>query len=205
MPPWPRLLPVLPPAKSRMLTHVQNKEAWFNMGHSFGFLGRHSDVVKCCDRVLEIDPRLSQGWILKGLAFCSMDRFHDAIPCFQEAEKLGDRSAASHIANCRMAHADWYFRLGSRYQQEGNHVQAVSCYEKGLAMDSSKTVIWLNTGAALLALERPSEAVGCFDRAIALNPRHSGAWNNKGIALLALGKRAEGLACIVEAKKLEQG
>jgi serine/threonine protein kinase len=183
----------------------QNKEAWFNMGHSFGFLGRHSDVVKCCDRVLEIDPRLSQGWILKGLAFCSMDRFHDAIPCFQEAEKLGDRSAASHIANCRMAHADWYFRLGSRYQQEGNHVQAVSCYEKGLAMDSSKTVIWLNTGAALLALERPSEAVGCFDRAIALNPRHSGAWNNKGIALLALGKRAEGLACIVEAKKLEKG
>lgn len=182
----------------------KNIEAWFNMGHSFGLLGRHNEVVKCCDRVLEIDPHLSQGLILKGLAFCSMDRFHEAIPCFQEAEKLGDTSAVSHIANCRKSHAEWYFRLGSRYQQEGNHIEANACYEKGLALDPSKTVIWVNKGAALLALQRASEAVACFDRAIAINPRDSGAWNNKGLALISLGQREEGFTCLIEAKKLEQ-
>lgn len=177
-------------------------EGWFNMGHSMGLLGRHQDVIKCCDRALEIDPQVSRVWILKGLGFCSMERFHDATTCFQQAEKLGDTSTAGHVANCRKAQAEWYFRLGSRYQQKGNHTEANACYEKGLALDPSKTVIWVNKGAALLALERASEAVACFDRAIKLDPRDSGAWNNKGIALMSLGRHSDALACIQEVKRL---
>jgi Flp pilus assembly protein TadD len=65
-------------------------------------------------------------------------------------------------------------------------------------------VIWINKGAALLALERPAEAVACFDRSISLNPCDSGAWNNKGIALVSMGQREEGFACLIEAKKLEK-
>ena len=60
-----------------------------------------------------------------------MERFRDAMDCFQQAEKLGDASAAGHMARCRMAHAKWYFRLGSQYQQEGNNAEAINCYEKG--------------------------------------------------------------------------
>jgi tetratricopeptide (TPR) repeat protein len=176
--------------------------AWFNMAHSIGLLGRHQDVVKCCDRALKIHPNFSPLWILKGLGFLSIEQFHDAMACFQESDRLGDTSAAGHMARCRMAQAEWYFRLGSRYQQEGNHTQANACYEKGLALDPSKTVIWVNKGAALLALERAAEAVACFDRAISLDPRDSSAWNNKGMALVSLGQREDGLACITEAYRL---
>lgn len=179
-------------------------EVWFNMGHSMGLRGRHADLIKCCDRALEIDPGASRAWILKGLGFCSMDRFQEALSCFQQAEKLGDPHAADHIKHCRKAQAEWYFRLGSRYQQEGNHAEAIACYEKGLAIDPSKTVIWVNKGAALLALQRASEAVACFDRAISLDPRDSSAWNNKGIALISLEQRSEGFACLIEAKKLKK-
>ncbi len=77
-----------------------NAPAWFNMGHSIGFLGRHQDVVKCCDRALEIHRDFSPLWILKGLGFVSMERFQDAMNCFQQAEKLGDTTAAGHIARC---------------------------------------------------------------------------------------------------------
>lgn len=79
----------------------KNAPAWFNMGLSIGYLGRHQDVIKCCDRALEINPTFPPLWILKGLGFCSMERFLDAMTCFQQAEKLGDASAAGHIANCR--------------------------------------------------------------------------------------------------------
>lgn len=78
-----------------------NATAWFNMGHSIGFLGRHNDVVKCCDRALQIHPNFSPLWILKGLGFVSMERFQDAINCFQRAERLGDTTAAGHIARYR--------------------------------------------------------------------------------------------------------
>ena len=180
----------------------KNAAAWFNMGHSIGFLGRHQDVVKCCDRALEIYPNVPPLWILKGLGLLSMERFQDAMVCFQQAEKLGDASAAGHMARCRMAQAEWYFRLGSDYQQEGNNAEAIRCYEKGLAIDPSNAIIWCNKGAALLALKLGQEAVVCFDRAIALDPRDASAWNNKGCALLAIGQQSEGYACLQEAKRL---
>ena len=62
-----------------------------------------------------------------------------------------------------MAHAEWYFRLGSQYQQEGNNAEAINCYEKGLALNPvGNAIIWSNKGAALLALKRGQEAVICF-------------------------------------------
>lgn len=180
-----------------------NAAAWFNMGHSIGFLGRHQDVVKCCDRALEIHPDFSPLWILKGLGFVSMEHFRDAMDCFQHAEKLGDTSAAGHMARCRMSHAEWYFRLGSQYQQEGNNVEAINCYEKGLALNpDGNAVIWSNKGAALLALKRNAEAVICFDRAIALQPKDWGAWNNKGIALYFMEQYAAALPVLEEAQRL---
>jgi tetratricopeptide (TPR) repeat protein len=175
------------------------------MAHSIGQLGRHHDVVKSCERALKIHPTFSPLWILKGLGFLSMEQFHEAMACFQESEKLGDTSAGGHMARCRMAHAEWYFRLGSRYQQEGNHTQANACYEKGLALDPSKTVIWVNRGAALLALKRALEAVACFHRAIKIDPRDSSAWKGKGIALMSLGQHSEALASIKEAQRLREG
>jgi tetratricopeptide (TPR) repeat protein len=182
-----------------------NAEAWFNMGHAIGLLGRHRDVVRCCDRALKIHPNFSALWILKGLGFISMDQFDDAMTCFEKAKQLGDTSAADRMVQCRMAHAEWYFRLGSRYQQEGNHTEANACYEKGLARNPNNGVIWVNKGAALLALDRAKEAVVCFDRAIALDSNDSGAWNNKGIALMSLGQREEGAACLLKALKMRKG
>lgn len=180
-----------------------NAAAWFNMGHSFGFLGRHNDVIKCCDRALQIHPTCSPLWILKGLGFVSMEHFRDAMDCFQRAENLGDPTAAGHIARCKMSHAEWYFRLGSGYQQEGNNTEAINCYEKGLALNpDGNAIIWSNKGAALLALKRNAEAVTCFDRAIVLKPEDWGAWNNKGIALFFMEQYATALPVLEEAQRL---
>jgi tetratricopeptide (TPR) repeat protein len=180
----------------------KRSNAWFNMAHSMGFLGRHQDVIKCCDHALQIHPDFTPLWIMKGLGSISIEHFRDALDCFQHADKLGDTSAADHIARCRMAHAEWYFRLGSVYQQEGNNVEAANCYEKGLAINPNNAIIWSNKGAALLALKRGAEAVACFDRAIALNPSDASAWNNKGCALLSMNQQSEALACLQEAKRL---
>jgi tetratricopeptide (TPR) repeat protein len=159
-------------------------------------------VLKCCDKVLEINPRETQAWILKGAGLCSLDQFRDALSCFEKAAVLGDSSAAHHLKNCRKEYAAWYFRLASRYQQEGNHAEANSCYEKGIAMDSSSAVAWVNKGAALLELGRAADAVNCCDRAIDLDSENAGAWNNKGVALMTLGQREEGAACILKARQM---
>jgi len=184
-----------------------NAAAWFNLGHCMGFLGRHEEVLKCCDRALDIDSQDSGFWKLKGVGLLSMERYQEAIPCFQEAQKLGDASVAELIAKClkiQSPDSDQYFRLGCQHQQEGNNVEAIRCFEKGLAIYPSAAQIWTNKGAALMALNRAQEAVACFDRALALSPGDSSAWNNKGIALMSLGQREEGAACLLKAMRLRK-
>ena len=165
------------------------------------------DVLRCCDRALEINPREAPTWILKGVGLCALERYQEAIRCLQEAEKLGDTNAAAHIAHSRRAltrDAERYFRLGSQYQEEGNNAEAIACYAKGLAIEPHNAAVWINKGAALLALNRATEAVACFDRAISLDPNDSSAWNNKGIALMSLGQREEGATCLLKAIRMRE-
>ena len=172
-----------------------------------GFLGRHEEVLKCCDRALKLDSQDSSFWKLKGVGLLSMKRYPEAIACFQQAEKLGDASVAELAEECvkfQSPDAYRYFRLGCQYQQEGNNAEAIRCFDKGLAIYPNAGRIWNNKGAALLALNRAQEAVACFDRAISLSPADRGAWNNKAIALMSLGQREEGAACLLKAMQLRK-
>ena len=152
-----------------------------------------------------LHPDDSQIWMLKGFGFYSMKRFQDAIPCFQQAERLGDTSAARRIENCRSLlrqEAEKWFERGSDFQQAGNNAEAIRCYDVGLASDPSNADVWNNKGAALLALKRSSEAIACFDRALSLSPGDSSAWNNKGLALFFMEQYAAALPCLEEAQRL---
>ena len=91
-----------------------------------------------------------------------MEHFRDAIDCFQQAEKLVDASAAGHMARCRMAHAEWYFRLGSQYQQEGNNAEAINCYEMGLALNPAAMQSFGATRARLCCVETRAGACRLF-------------------------------------------
>ena len=179
--------------------------AWFGKGEALMQLGRHQDAVVCFENVVKLNPADVEGWFGKANAFGALGLYRETLACFLEAEKLGNPNAAKGIEQCRRLlapDAELYFITGSDYQQKGNNVDAIACYEKGLAINPNKVVIWVNKGAALLALKRGAEAVVCFDRAIALDPRAASAWNNKGCALLSLGQQSEGWACLQEAKRL---
>ncbi len=181
-------------------------EAWFNMGHSMGLLGDNNGVICCCENALRIDPEFSRLWILKGLALRSLERHENALECFKQAGRLGDPTAARHIASCReqLEHpdAEAYFRRGSEFQQEGSLAEAVRCYQMGLNIDPSNVIIWNNLGAAYLGLKQGEEAARCFEKIISIHPRDADAWQNKGLALFSAGKHSEAILCIQESKKL---
>jgi tetratricopeptide (TPR) repeat protein len=144
-------------------------------------------------------------WLNKGDALGKQGRYLEALKCFQEAEKLGDRNAARGIEQCRRLlkfEAEKFFQRGSDFQEAGNNTEALRCYDAGLAIDASDPNAWINKGAALLALNRAQEAITCFDRAIALSPGDSGAWNNKGYALFFMNQYAAALPCLEEAERL---
>ena len=179
---------------------------WRQLGDLLCVQRKNEKALFCYNKVVEIDPKDVKAWFVKADLLGASDRFQEALVCFQEAEKLGDLNAAAGIEQCRRflaPEADRYFTLGCQYQKEGNHTEAIACYEKGLAMNPRQPVIWLNKGAALLKLNRAKEAVVCFDQAIALDPNDSGAWKNKGIALSHIGQREEAAACLLKGLQME--
>jgi len=185
----------------------RNAGAWGNMAITLGDLGRHEEALACCNKALQLDPRTVSFWCDKGTALANLERYEEAILCFQEAQKLGHPTAARKIEYCRRQlspSADTFYRRGNGFREAGNNVEAIRCYDAGIAIDGSNVDLWLNKGAALLALKRYPEAVACFDRVISLNADDFRGWNNKGVALISMGQREQGFACLIEAKKLEK-
>ena len=85
----------------------------------------------------------------------------------------------------------------------GRHQEAISCYDRALALDPRDAAAWSNKGRSLAALGRREEAIRCYDRALELDPRNVPAWNNKGVSLNALGRHEEAIGCFDRALELE--
>ena len=132
----------------------------------------------------------------KVLALQAIDRQDDeaevAWMALSYAERtLGDTKAAVDAANqaVRLAPANalTWSALGDAYAYSTDtHLfkQAITCYDRALAIDQDDADSWHGRGGMLMALGRYRESVVSFDRALALNPEHETAWTNRQIALL---------------------
>ena len=75
---------------------------WYNKGGALDALGRPADAVACFDRAIELDPADAYPWFYKGMTLCKgLERFSDALPCFDEALRRGHPQAAKAQAACR--------------------------------------------------------------------------------------------------------
>jgi tetratricopeptide (TPR) repeat protein len=75
---------------------------WLNRGMALGALGRHEESLACYDKALELNPALSQAWVLAGMTKVNAFRqIREALPYFQEAERLGSKEAKEALAFCQ--------------------------------------------------------------------------------------------------------
>lgn len=57
----------------------------------------------------------------------------------------------------------------------GNDAEALSWYERTLALDPNRAVAWVNRGKVLEKLGKKSEAIGAYQKLLALAPNHASA------------------------------
>jgi tetratricopeptide (TPR) repeat protein len=78
--------------------------AWLNRAMALSALGRHQESLNCCDKAIEINRSLEQAWLLRGTTLVNaFHRYGEAVPYFEEAERLGSRDATHALALCRTA------------------------------------------------------------------------------------------------------
>ncbi|HEX9045991.1 MAG TPA: tetratricopeptide repeat protein [Verrucomicrobiae bacterium] len=91
--------------------------------------------------------------------------------------------------------AAFWCNRGASLAALNHRPEAISCYDRALAIDPKFTEAWHNKGIALSGLERDAEANQCFDRTLALDPQHKSALNLKALALHRLGWHQDAIAC----------
>ena len=116
---------------------------------------------------------------------------------FAEARQL----LLAVLQSCPDDAAAW-LRLAVAHSGLGALVDALSSYDRALALESGLSEAWNGRGNALIRLGRLDEALESYDRALALDPQHLPALANRGVALRDLGRTQEAIDSYERALKI---
>ncbi len=131
-------------------------------------------------------------WNLKGISLKALDRYQDAIACYDRAIELQPRFSKV------------WFNKGNALRDFGKPEEALVCYDRAIEIEDGKEAsTWYSKGDILESLRKYQEAIACYDRAITINPAFIDAWNNKGVALFLSGEYINALACFEKAIEIE--
>ncbi|MTJ09440.1 MULTISPECIES: tetratricopeptide repeat protein [unclassified Anabaena] len=90
--------------------------------------------------------------------------------------------------------SQYWFEQGIELIDLERYEEAISYFDKAIAINPDDHDAWFHRGTVLDELQRYREAIASYDKAIAINPDDHEAWYNRGIALGALRKYTEAIA-----------
>jgi tetratricopeptide (TPR) repeat protein len=79
----------------------------------------------------------------------------------------------------------------------GKYNEAISLFDKVLAVDPTNTLALSNKGTTLAYLQKYNEAISLFDKALSIEPNNTGILNSKGNVLVSLQKYNEAKAYLI--------
>jgi tetratricopeptide (TPR) repeat protein len=82
---------------------------------------------------------------------------------------------------------------GNSFYNLGNYQEAITYYDKALAIDPNNVYALNAKGVALGNLNKSQEAITYYDKALAIDPNNVYALNAKGVALGNLNKSQEAI------------
>ena len=95
-------------------------------------------------------------------------------------------------ASAQESSSQW-INKGRDLDNNSHYDDAISCYEKAIALEPQNEVAWFNKGLALYKQGKYDEAIQSYDKAIEIDPQDTDAWINKGLALYYQGKYDEAI------------
>jgi tetratricopeptide (TPR) repeat protein len=103
-----------------------------------------------------------------------------------EVEKLADSLMAKHPEN-----ASGYFYAGLVHQQNGQHLEAITAFEKSLVIKPNAVEPLIGLAKSQIAIDQPAAALQRVQKVIEINPDHLLALNLEGEILLAQKRNSE--------------
>ncbi len=137
--------------------------------------GDGQNAASLAAAAMERQPEWFLSHINLGNALQSLNRFPEAIDCFQKAITLNPQSAEAYV------------NLSGALNLDGRHDEAADMAVQAILIHPEMADAHVNFGNALLALESPGEAVEAYIKATRLEPDNGLAWFNMGNAYAEMG------------------
>ncbi len=153
-------------------------EAWFLLAGVYAQLGVMDEVIRCCGRVIALEPGNVAARYNLGVALQMRGRYQEAVETYGKLIEV-QPDAAPVLANLALA-----LRELGRSEVAIPHCQRALTLQPGLAeAHNTLGLLFMDQGSI-------TQALGCFRQATALRPQYAEAHYNLGLCHQKLGSPA---------------
>ena len=123
------------------------------------------------------------------------DRYSDFGELWSDAEGIAGRQRTKppQKLESEKASATFWSNRGASFCELGRLEEAITCFDKALAIEPRYGHAWSNKGVVLYSLGRNDDALKCFENALNIDCRDAMAWCNAANVLSTLGRREEAI------------
>ena len=118
-------------------------------------------------------------WNAKGMSFATLDRWTEALDCYEKALALEPGAAALHS------------NRGNALRHLGRAEESLASYDRAIALDPLYAAAFENKALLYAHAQRNQEALACVERSIALDPTKADPHVIRGVLLGRLGRGQE--------------
>ncbi|HQB20151.1 MAG TPA: tetratricopeptide repeat protein [Bacteroidales bacterium] len=95
--------------------------------------------------------------------------------------------------------AEAYYKMGISYAKLSNDTQAISCFQKTIAINPNYVETYLYMGTSYAKLGNYNQAISYYQKATTVNPNDAKAYYNMGGAYYKLGNDNQAISCLQKA------
>ena len=93
--------------------------------------------------------------------------------------------------------------VGFLYAEKDRYTEAISAFERALALSTEDAATLFNLGFALQKVGRHEDAISRLSRAVEMNPALDRAWYGLGLSLIHCGRFQDAIVRLTEAARLQ--
>lgn len=143
-----------------------------NLANAAATRGDRAQAQRLFDRVIEIDPHRSNGYLGRAQLAEDDRDYSGAVAWSDRAASVEPDLAEPHI------------QAGAAYRLAGNRIEAINRYKRALQIQPDSSIALNDLGSIYLEAGMLDEADDLLDRAIRLDPRHTPALMNRAAVSL---------------------
>jgi len=113
--------------------------------------GLYNDAIKLCDEEINLDPKNSVAWIIKGIANLQLGDYENSITCNNKALELN--------SNLQVA----WLNKAVAYKKSWQLKESISAYKKAIKINPKLNTMWINLARVYETMGSYTESVKCYE------------------------------------------